>query len=238
MVEKVTGGKALPAEVLQQIVTKTDGVPLFVEELTKRVVESDCTRRDGHYELSGRPSTAGDSRDAARFADGAARSAWRRPERLPNSERRLGGSSPTNCSTRSRRLDEDDLTARAAAVGGSGAALSAWDAAAGALSLQACARFKTRPINPYSRARRQQYHQQIAQVLEEQFPRHKRNPTGVAGASLHRGRTDRAGHSLLAAGRGASHPALGLCGSDQLTSPKDWSCSRPCRILPSAPSKN
>jgi class 3 adenylate cyclase/predicted ATPase len=40
MVEKVTGGKALPAEVLQQIVAKTDGVPLFVEELTKMVMES------------------------------------------------------------------------------------------------------------------------------------------------------------------------------------------------------
>jgi len=40
MVAQVTGGKALPAEVMQQIVAKTDGVPLFVEELTKTVVES------------------------------------------------------------------------------------------------------------------------------------------------------------------------------------------------------
>ena len=40
MVERMTGGKALPAEVVQQIVAKTDGVPLFVEELTKTVVES------------------------------------------------------------------------------------------------------------------------------------------------------------------------------------------------------
>src|SRR5439155_11535304 len=40
MVEKVTHGKALPSEVLHQIVAKTDGVPLFVEELTKMVVES------------------------------------------------------------------------------------------------------------------------------------------------------------------------------------------------------
>ena len=40
MVEQVTGGKALPAEVVQQIVAKTDGVPLFVEELTKMVLES------------------------------------------------------------------------------------------------------------------------------------------------------------------------------------------------------
>ncbi|MBI3246697.1 MAG: AAA family ATPase [Deltaproteobacteria bacterium] len=39
MIEKVTGGKALAPEILQQIVAKTDGVPLFVEELTKMVME-------------------------------------------------------------------------------------------------------------------------------------------------------------------------------------------------------
>ncbi len=40
MVEKVTGSQVLSAEVLQQIVSKTDGIPLFVEELTKSVVEA------------------------------------------------------------------------------------------------------------------------------------------------------------------------------------------------------
>jgi predicted ATPase len=40
MVEKVTGGKALSTEMVQQVIAKTDGVPLFVEELTKSVVES------------------------------------------------------------------------------------------------------------------------------------------------------------------------------------------------------
>ena len=40
MVERVTGGKGLSAEMIQQVITKTDGVPLFVEELTKSVVES------------------------------------------------------------------------------------------------------------------------------------------------------------------------------------------------------
>ena len=40
IVEQITGGKALPSEVLHQIVAKTDGVPLFVEELTKTVLES------------------------------------------------------------------------------------------------------------------------------------------------------------------------------------------------------
>ncbi|MBI3756566.1 MAG: AAA family ATPase [Deltaproteobacteria bacterium] len=40
MVMQVNAGKSLPPEVLQQIVMKTDGVPLFVEELTKMVLES------------------------------------------------------------------------------------------------------------------------------------------------------------------------------------------------------
>ena len=47
MVERVTGGKSLPVEVVQQIVAKTDGVPLFVEELTKTVVESNLLRERG-----------------------------------------------------------------------------------------------------------------------------------------------------------------------------------------------
>jgi class 3 adenylate cyclase/predicted ATPase len=40
MVRSVTRGKALPAELLDEIVTKSDGVPLFIEELTKTVLES------------------------------------------------------------------------------------------------------------------------------------------------------------------------------------------------------
>ena len=39
-IARVTGGKALPEEMAKQIVDRTDGVPLFVEELTKAVVES------------------------------------------------------------------------------------------------------------------------------------------------------------------------------------------------------
>jgi class 3 adenylate cyclase/DNA-binding response OmpR family regulator len=52
MVAGVVGGKTLPAEVLEQIVAKTDGVPLFVEELTKTVLESGLLRADaGAYVL-------------------------------------------------------------------------------------------------------------------------------------------------------------------------------------------
>ncbi len=40
IVNELCGGRALPDDLLEQIVAKTDGVPLFVEELTKNVLES------------------------------------------------------------------------------------------------------------------------------------------------------------------------------------------------------
>ena len=54
MIAHVVGGKALPVEVVEQIVVKTDGVPLFIEELTKTVLESGLLREvDSQYELTG-----------------------------------------------------------------------------------------------------------------------------------------------------------------------------------------
>lgn len=53
MIEKVTGGRTLPIAVVRQIVAKTDGVPPFVEELTKMVVESNLLKEAAwHYELT------------------------------------------------------------------------------------------------------------------------------------------------------------------------------------------
>ena len=50
----VTGGKVLPAEVLEQVVSRADGVPLFVEELTKAVVESGLLHEaGGRFKLTG-----------------------------------------------------------------------------------------------------------------------------------------------------------------------------------------
>ena len=44
----------MPAEVREQIIAKTDGVPLFVEELTKTVLKSGLLREvDGRFELTG-----------------------------------------------------------------------------------------------------------------------------------------------------------------------------------------
>jgi class 3 adenylate cyclase/predicted ATPase len=54
LVEQIAGGKVLPDEVIGQIADRTDGVPLFVEELTKSVLESGLLREEtDRYVLAG-----------------------------------------------------------------------------------------------------------------------------------------------------------------------------------------
>jgi predicted ATPase/class 3 adenylate cyclase len=49
----VTGGKALPPRIADEIVRRTDGVPLFAEELTKAILASGLVEeRDGELELT------------------------------------------------------------------------------------------------------------------------------------------------------------------------------------------
>jgi class 3 adenylate cyclase len=48
MIVHVTGGRALPKEIAEQIVDRTDGVPLFIEELTKSVIESGIVKESGN----------------------------------------------------------------------------------------------------------------------------------------------------------------------------------------------
>jgi predicted ATPase len=67
MIARVTGGKPLPEEVTDQIIDRTDGVPLFIEELTKAVVESGLLADAGDH--GGRLGTApGDPDHAPRIS--------------------------------------------------------------------------------------------------------------------------------------------------------------------------
>src|SRR5437879_3920124 len=68
MLPSLTGDKILPPEVVEQVIAKTDGVPLFVEELVKMILESGLVREQaGRYVLTGPlpplaiPSTLHDS---------------------------------------------------------------------------------------------------------------------------------------------------------------------------------
>jgi tetratricopeptide (TPR) repeat protein len=53
MIANVTSGKSLPKDVAEQIINRTDGVPLFIEELTKAVLESGIVIEAGdHYSVA------------------------------------------------------------------------------------------------------------------------------------------------------------------------------------------
>jgi len=168
MVEQVTGGKALPAEVLQQIVHKTDGVPLFVEELTKMVLESGLLRAaEGHYELTGPlpplaiPSTLQDSLMARLDRLASVREVARVGATLGRefSYELLQAVSPVEeaslLQALAKLVDAEVLDQRG-------------------LLPQARYLFKHALIQDAAyqsllKSKRRQYHQQIAQVLEERF---------------------------------------------------------------------
>jgi class 3 adenylate cyclase/predicted ATPase len=168
IVEGVTGGKTLPREVVQQIANKTDGIPLFVEELTKMVVESGLVREvEGRYELNGPlpplaiPSTLQDSlmarldrlasvRDIAQLGATIGREF---------TYELLQAVSALNEETLQRGLKQ---LVEAELVYQSG------------LPPQARYLFKHALVQDTAyqsllKSKRQQYHQQIAQVLEERF---------------------------------------------------------------------
>jgi TOMM system kinase/cyclase fusion protein len=53
LIKLIAGGKELPAEIVQEIETKTDGVPLFIEEMTKMFLNSkQLKKRKDRYELT------------------------------------------------------------------------------------------------------------------------------------------------------------------------------------------
>lgn len=57
MAAMLAKGKALPGNLQDQIIARTDGVPLFVEELTKAILESDqIAEKEDRYEYRGDPS--------------------------------------------------------------------------------------------------------------------------------------------------------------------------------------
>ena len=76
MIDRVVGNKLLPANIRQDIIERTDGIPLFVEEMTKAVLEAGS---EGAVAASCSGSSVfriGCPRKPASIPDGAARPAW------------------------------------------------------------------------------------------------------------------------------------------------------------------
>jgi class 3 adenylate cyclase/predicted ATPase len=166
---RVAHGKALPAEVVEQVVAKTDGVPLFVEELTKMVLESGLLQeRAERYELTGPlpplaiPATLHDSLMARldRLATVKAMAQLGATLGREFSYELLQAVSPWDGDTLRRGLQQ---------------LVAAEFLYQRGLPPQATYRFKHALIQEAAhqsllRSTRQLHHQRIAQVLEAQFP--------------------------------------------------------------------
>ena len=57
MIDRVTGNKPLPESIRQDIIERTDGIPLFVEEMTKAVLEAE-SEGDARKTAAAVPSSA------------------------------------------------------------------------------------------------------------------------------------------------------------------------------------
>jgi len=169
IVTDMTNGKTFPAEVLQQIIAKTDGVPLFVEEITKAILESGQLKVvDEHYELTGSLSTF---TIPATLQD----SLMARLDRLVTAKAVaqyaavIGRQFPYNLLQAVSQLDEAMLQHEL------GRLVEAEIVFQRGVPPQATYIFKHALIQDTAyqsllRSTRQQYHQRIALVLEAQFP--------------------------------------------------------------------
>ena len=237
MIEQATGGKTLPTEVVQQIVAKTDGVPLFVEELTKMVVESGLlTETNGHYELSGPlpplaiPSTLQDSLMA-------------RLDRLATTKEiaqvgaTLGREFSYDLLQRGLACGREHAPAGTESVGRRRTAVSTGDAAAEHLSLQACldsghgvsiAAQEHAASNSISRLRR---------YWKSAFLKRKRRNLSYSPITTPRQGSSR--RPFPTGSRRGREPFNGRPTQKRsVISLTALSCSRPCRTLPNAPSRN
>ena len=166
---RVAHGKALPPEVVEQVVAKTDGVPLFVEELTKMVLESGLLQeRAERYELIGPlpplaiPTTLHDSLMARLDRLAAVKGLAQLGATLGRefSYALLQAVSPWDEGTLQQGLQQ---------------LVAAEFLYQQGLPPQATYRFKHALIQDAAyqsllRSTRQQYHRRIAQVLEARFP--------------------------------------------------------------------
>jgi len=168
MVAQLTGEQALPPEMLQQLLAKTDGIPLFVEELTKTVLESGWLRTaQDRYDLAGAlpPLAIPTSLHDALMARLDRLSAVKSVAQLGAT---LGRQFPYALLQAVSQLDETTLQ-RALEQLVQAELLYQQGVPPQATYLFKHALIQDTAYQSLLKSTRQQYHQRIAQVLEEQF---------------------------------------------------------------------
>jgi class 3 adenylate cyclase/predicted ATPase len=171
LIKQVTGGKALPKEIADQIVGRTDGVPLFIEELTKSVVESGLLTEAGdHYALA-KPIAASELAIPTTLHA----SLLARLDRLPSSREvaqigaTIGRQFSHELISKVAKLPQRQVEEALSQLVNAELLLSS------GMPLDVQYTFKHALVQDAAyqtilRSKRQEYHLQIAHVLEEQFP--------------------------------------------------------------------
>jgi len=169
MIERLTDNKRLPAEILIQLTAKSDGVPLFVEELTRMVIESELVHEvEDHYELTGSlpslaiPTTLQDALTARLDSLGSLRE-------VVQLGAVLGREFSYELLRSVSSLDEDLLRSHLQQLV-TGEFLYQRRQPPDATYIFKHALFQDAAYGSLLRSTRQQYHQQIGLVLEEKFP--------------------------------------------------------------------
>ena len=189
MVAQVAASKALSDETVATVVERTGGVPLFVEELTRAVLES------GSAGLTGReiPATLHDSLMARLDRLGAAKE-------VAQVAAVIGASSRTNCCARFIRSAEEDFR---------GALRKLADAEllyVRGIAPDATYQFKHALIQDAAyeallKSRRKELHLSVARTIDEQFPPLAGGASRSPRAPLDRSRRNRGGDSAVVESR-------------------------------------
>ena len=228
MIAGVTGGKALPEEIAEQIIDRTDGVPLFVEELTKAVVES------------GILTDAGDRYTAAGPVTPLAIPASLQASLLARLDRLAPVREVAQIGAALGRQFSHELIGAVAPM----PQPQLDDALAQLVSAELIYRRGTPPDAEYTfkhalvqdaaystllRSRRQQLHARIAATLEDRFPDIVAAQPALLAHHCDGSGAGREGGRILARRRAAGLGALGDRGSRRAAPPRAGAGSRPAR---------
>ncbi|MCY1078355.1 protein kinase domain-containing protein [Archangium lansingense] len=164
LVKEVALGRELPSELLQELVRKTDGVPLFIEEMTRMVLEQADSRSAQPGEL---PSSIPETLHELLLA---------RLDLLPSRQKALaqlcavvGWDLSLALLVKLTGRGEAELRWVIARLENAGL-LQEWQGAGGPVFLFRHVLIQEAALQSLSRRERRRYHQHIAQVLEGHFP--------------------------------------------------------------------
>ncbi len=210
MVSALAGGKALPAALLEQILIRTDGVPLFVEELTKSILESgELNEASDHYEYGG-PARAVTIPATLRDSLMARLDRFMPVKEIAQIGAAIGREFSYELIEAVAPMPQAQLDDALAQLSASGLAFRR-GTPPDAIYTFKHALVQDAAYDSLLKSRRQELHAKIARVIEQRFPEYQDHRTRSAGPSPYRREPCRSRHSAVAGGGRVGVEAHGPC---------------------------